>query len=96
MKMNTKNTTKSQINVISAQIKWLKSQEANASQNNLPQCVKFFQNERKQLVKTFNDLIGHTDSTVGVMYGQRRWLSNIVSGIVKPYGRAVQILSVAK
>ena len=98
MKMNTKNTTKSQINVISAQIKWLKSQEANASQNNLPQCVKFFQNERKQLVKTFNDLIGHTNSTVGVctMYGQRRWLANSVSGIVKPYGRAVQILSVAK
>jgi hypothetical protein len=30
------------------------------------------------------------------MYGERRWLSNITKGFVKPYGRAVQILSVAK
>ena len=98
MQITTDSAIKNQINQIAAQIKWLKTQEANASQNNLPQCVKFFQNERKQLVKTFNDLIGHTNSTVGVcaMYGERRWLSNITKGFVKPYGRAVQILSVAK
>ena len=88
--------TKSQINQIAAQIKWLKTQEANASQNNLPMYVKMFQNERRQLVKSFNVMIGHTNSTVGVMYGERRWLSNITKGFVKPYGRAVQILSVTK
>ncbi len=88
--------TKSQINQIAAQIKWLKTQEANASQNNLPLCVKSFQNNRKQLVRIFNSLIGSPNSVKGIQYGERRWLSNITKGFVKPYGRAVQILSVTK
>jgi hypothetical protein len=93
MKITSDSAIKNQINQIAAQIKWLKTQEANASQNNLPMYVKMFQNERRQLVQTFNLLIGHTNSTVGVMYGNRRWLSNITSGLVKPYGRAVNILA---
>ena len=88
--------TKAQINQIAAQIKWLKTQEANASQNNLPMYVKMFQNERRQLVKSFNVMIGSPNSVKGIQYGERRWLSNITKGFVKPYGRAVQILSVAK
>ena len=88
--------TKNQINQIAAQIKWLKTQEANASQNNLPMYVKMFQNERRQLVKSFNVMIGSPNSVKGIQYGERRWLSNITKGFVKPYGRAVQILSVTK
>ena len=72
MKMNTKNTTKTQINQIAAQIKWLKAQEANASKNNLPLCVKSFQNNRKQLVHIFNALIGSPNSVKGIQYGERR------------------------
>ena len=80
MNMTSDSAIKNQINQIAAQIKWLKTQEANASQNNLPMYVKMFQNERRQLVKSFNVMIGHTNSTVGVMYGERRariaWLAS--------------------
>ena len=96
MKITSDSTIKNQINQIAAQIKWLKTQEANASQNNLPLCVKSFQNNRKQLVRIFNALIGSPNSVKGIQYGERRWLSNITKGFVKPYGRAVQILSVTK
>ena len=72
--------TKSQINQIAAQIKWLKTQEANASQNNLPMYVKMFQNERRQLVKSFNVMIGSPNSVKGIQYGERRariaWLTS--------------------
>ena len=72
--------TKTQINQIAAQIKWLKTQEANASQNNLPLCVKSFQNNRKQLVRIFNALIGSPNSVKGIQYGERRariaWLAS--------------------
>ncbi len=72
--------TKSQINQIAAQIKWLKTQEANASQNNLPMYVKMFQNERRQLVKSFNVMIGSPNSVKGIQYGERRariaWLAS--------------------
>ena len=64
--------TKNQINQIAAQIKWLKTQEANASQNNLPMYVKMFQNERRQLVKSFNVMIGSPNSVKGIQYGERR------------------------
>ena len=96
MKITTDSAIKNQINQIAAQIKWLKTQEANASKNNLPLCVKSFQNNRKQLVHIFNALIGSPNSVKGIQYGERRWLSNITKGFVKPYGRAVQILSVTK
>jgi len=72
--------TKSQINQIAAQIKWLKIQEANASKNNLPLCVKSFQATRKQLVRIFNDLIGSPNSVKGTPYGERiarkAWLAS--------------------
>ena len=96
MKITSDSAIKAQINQIAAQIKWLKTQEANASQNNLPMYVKMFQNERRQLVKSFNVMIGSPNSVKGIQYGERRWLSNITKGFVKPYGRAVQILSVTK
>ncbi len=73
-------TTKAQINQIAAQIKWLKIQEANASQNNLPLCVKSFQATRKQLVRIFNALIGSPNSVKGIQYGERiarkAWLAS--------------------
>ena len=72
MKMTSDSAIKTQINTIAAQLKWLKSQEANASRNNLPQYVKFFQSDRIQLTQTFNALIGHANSTVGIKYGERR------------------------
>ena len=72
--------TKTQINQIAAQIKWLKAQEANASKNNLPLCVKSFQSNRKQLVRIFNALIGSPNSVKGIKYGERRariaWLAS--------------------
>ena len=80
MKMISDSTLKAQINQIAAQIKWLKTQEANASQNNLPLCVKSFQNNRKQLVRIFNDLIGSPNSVKGTPYGERiarkAWLAS--------------------
>jgi hypothetical protein len=73
-------TTKAQINQIAAQIKWLKIQEANASKNNLPLCVKSFQSTRKQLVQLINTLIGHKNSVKGTPYGERiarkAWLAS--------------------
>ena len=96
MKITSDSAIKTQINQIAVQIKWLKAQEANASKNNLPLCVKSFQNNRKQLVQIFNSLTGSPNSVKGIQYGERRWLSNITKGFVKPYGRAVQILSVTK
>ena len=80
MKITTDSAIKNQINQIAAQIKWLKTQEANASKNNLPLCVKSFQNNRKQLVQIFNALIGSPNSVKGIQYGERRariaWLAS--------------------
>jgi len=80
MNMSSDSTIKNQINQIAAQIKWLKTQEANASQNNLPLCVKSFQNNRKQLVRIFNALIGSPNSVKGIQYGERiarkAWLAS--------------------
>ena len=96
MKMTSDSAIKTQINQIAAQLKWLKAQQANASKNNLPQYVKFFQSDRIQLTQTFNALIGHANSTSGFKSGNRVWLSNITSGKVKPYGRAFDILARSK
>ena len=80
MKITSDSAIKNQINQIAAQIKWLKTQEANASQNNLPMYVKMFQNERRQLVKSFNVMIGSPNSVKGIQYGERRariaWLAS--------------------
>jgi len=80
MKMISDSTLKAQINQIAAQIKWLKTQEANASKSNLPLCVKSFQNNRKQLVHIFNSLIGSSNSVKGTPYGERiarkAWLAS--------------------
>ena len=80
MKMTSDSATKTQINQIAAQIKWLKAQEASASKKNLPLCVKSFQNNRKQLVHIFNALMGSPNSVKGIQYGERRariaWLAS--------------------
>jgi hypothetical protein len=80
MKITSDSAIKNQINQIAAQIKWLKTQEANASQNNLPLCVKSFQSTRKQLVQLINTLIGHKNSVKGTPYGERiarkAWLAS--------------------
>ncbi len=80
MKITSDSAIKNQINTIAAQIKWLKTQEANASKNNLPLCVKSFQHNRKQLVQIFNSLIGSPNSVKGIQYGERRariaWLAS--------------------
>jgi hemolysin activation/secretion protein len=80
MKMTSDSAIKNQINQIAAQIKWLKTQEANASKSNLPLCVKSFQNNRKQLVHIFNSLIGSSNSVKGIKYGARiarkAWLAS--------------------
>ena len=80
MKITSDSATKNQINTIADQLKWLKTQEANASKNNLPLCVKSFQNNRKQLVQIFNSLIGSPNSVKGIRYGERRariaWLAS--------------------
>lgn len=80
MKMTSDSATKNQINTIAAQLKWLKTQEANASKNNLPLCVKSFQNNRKQLVQILNSLTGSPNSVKGIQYGERRariaWLAS--------------------
>ena len=72
MKITSDSATKNQINTIAAQLKWLKTQEANASKNNLPLCVKSFQNNRKQLVQILNSLTGSPNSVKGIQYGERR------------------------
>ena len=78
--MTSDSAIKNQINQIAAQIKWLKTQEANASKSNLPLCVKSFQNNRKQLVHIFNSLIGSSNSVKGIKYGARiarkAWLAS--------------------
>ena len=78
--MTSDSAIKNQINQIAAQIKWLKTQEANASKINLPLCVKSFQNNRKQLVRIFNALIGSPNSVKGIKYGARiarkAWLAS--------------------
>ncbi len=71
MKITSDSAIKNQINQIAAQLKWLKAQQANASQNNLLTYVKMFQNDRKQLVKTFNNLIGHQGSVVGLAWSTK-------------------------
>ena len=71
MKMTSDSAIKMQINQIAAQLKWLKAQQANASQNNLHAYVKMFQNDRKQLAQTFNNLIGHQGSVVGLAWSTK-------------------------
>ena len=66
MKMTSDSATKIQINQIAAQLKWIKTQQANASKNNLFHYVKMFQSDRNQLTQLFNGLIGHTNSTSGI------------------------------
>jgi hypothetical protein len=68
MKMTSDSDTKTQINQIAAQLKWLKAQQANASKNNLFHYVKMFQSDRNQLTQLFNSLIGHTNSTSGIAW----------------------------
>ena len=82
--------TKTQINQIAFQLKYIKTMEANSSRLGMNELVKTFRQQRNQLTKSLNELIGHADS---IKYGNRRWLSNITSGLVKPYGRAVNILA---
>jgi hypothetical protein len=68
MKMTSASATKTQINQIAAQLKWIKAQQANASKNNLHHYVKMFQSDRIQLTQLFNGLIGHENSTAGIAW----------------------------
>ena len=83
-------------NQIAFQLKSIKTMESNANRLGMTELVKTFRQQRNILTKAFNSLIGSPNSVKGIQYGERRWLSNITKGFVKPYGRAVQILSVTK
>ncbi len=93
MKITSDSTIKNQI---AFQLKSIKTMESNASRLGMNELVQSFRQQRNVLTKAFNSLIGSPNSVKGIQYGERRWLSNITKGFVKPYGRAVQILSVTK
>ena len=69
MKMTTNYQV--QLNQIQVQLKWLKAQQASASQNNLHAYAKMFQKDRSQLTKTYNIMIGHSNSIVGLAWSTK-------------------------
>jgi hypothetical protein len=69
MKMTTNYQV--QLNQIQVQLKWLKAQQASASQNNLHAYAKMFQKDRSQLTKTYNLMIGHSNSIVGLAWSTK-------------------------
>jgi len=70
MKMTTNYQV--QLNQIQVQLKWLKAQQASASQNNLHAYAKMFQKDRSQLTKTYNLMIGHSNSVVGLAWSTKQ------------------------
>lgn len=70
MKMNTNYQV--QLNQIQVQLKWIKSQQASASRNNLHAYVKMFQKDRSQLTQTYNLMIGHSNSVVGLAWSTKQ------------------------
>jgi hypothetical protein len=69
MKITSNSTIKSQI---AFQLKSIKTMESNASRLGMNELVQSFRQQRNNLTKAFNSLIGHDNSVSGIQYGERR------------------------